>query len=82
MFTFLDNQLPSGGWPAMHYPLSETIPEMGFSYKPLKGVVWTPPERIAGSQTIWLPGEEITGEFLGEMESVEQGVTAWLNVDQ
>jgi hypothetical protein len=79
MFTFLDNQLPGGGWPAMHYPLSETIPEMDFSYKPLKGVVWTPPERIAGSQTIWLPGEEITGEFLGEMKSIEQGVTAWLS---
>jgi hypothetical protein len=82
MFTFLDNQLPGGGWPAMHYPLSETIPEMDFSYKPLKGVVWTPPERIAGSQTIWLPGEEITGEFLGEMKSIEQGVLAWLGAER
>jgi len=82
MFTFLDNQLPEGGWPAMHYPLSETIPEIGFSYKPLGGVVWAPPERIAGSQTIWLPGEEITGEFLGEMKSIEQGVAAWLSSER
>ena len=76
MFTFLDNQLPHGGWPAMHYPLSESAPELAFSYRPLKGVVWGPAEPIAGSQTIWLPGEEITGEFLGEMKSIEQGVTA------
>ena len=76
MFTFLDNQLPHGGWPAMHYPLSESAPELAFSYRPLKGVVWVPAEPIAGSQTIWLPGEEITGEFLGEMKSIEQGVMA------
>jgi hypothetical protein len=82
MFTFLDNQLPHGGWPAMHYPLSESIPEMAFSYRPLKGVVWVPDQRIAGSQTIWLPGEEITGEFLGEMKSIEQGVTAMVRGDE
>jgi hypothetical protein len=80
MFTFLDSQLADGGWPAMHYPLSETAPELAFSYRPLKNVVWAPPEQIARSQTIWLPGEEITGEFLGEMRSIEQGVTAWLSV--
>jgi hypothetical protein len=78
MFTFLDNQLPHGGWPAMHYPLSQSAPELDFSYRPLKGVVWVPAERIAGSQTIWLPGEEITGEFLGEMKSIEQGAMAML----
>lgn len=78
LFTFLDNQLPHGGWPAMHYPLSETIPEIAFSYKPLKGIVWAPPQPIPGTQTIWLSGEEITGEFLGEMKSIEQGVIAWL----
>lgn len=81
MFTFLDNQLADGGWPMLHYPLSEETPEMAYSYKPLKGTVWAPPDRLReeGSQTIWLPREEITGEFLGEMKSVEEGVSAWLN---
>ena len=78
MFTFMDNQLPHGGWPAMHYPLSEQVPEMAYSYKPLKSTVWVPPGRIDGSPTIYLPGEEITGEFLAEMKSIEQGVAAWL----
>ncbi len=78
VFTFLDNQLPDGGWPAMHYPLSELAPELAFSYKPLKGAVAVPPRRIEGSQTIWLPGEEITGEFLGELKAIEQGITTWL----
>ena len=78
IFTFMGNQLPSGGWAPMHYPLSELIPEMAFSYKPLKGAAWPPPERIDGSQTIWLPGEEITGEFLGEMKCIERSVAAWV----
>jgi hypothetical protein len=78
IFTFLDNQLPGGGWPAMHYPLGEAIPEMALSYKPLKGTVWTPDARIEGSKTIYLPSEEITGEFLGELKAIEQGVAAWL----
>ncbi len=47
---------------------------LAFSDKPLNGVVWAPSERTAGSQTIWLSGEEITGEFLGEMKSIKQGV--------
>ena len=78
MFTFIDNQLPHGGWPQMHYPLSEGIPEIGYSYKPLKDIVAVPPKRIKGSQTIFLSAEEITGEFLGELKAIEQGVAAWL----
>ena len=78
VFTFMDSQLPGGGWPYMHYPLSEQIPEMNYSYKPLKSTVCVPPQPIDGSQTIFLSAEEITGEFLGEMKSVEQGVAAWL----
>ena len=78
IFTFIDNQLPHGGWSCMHYPLSEKIPEMAYSYKPLENTVRVPPEPIAGSQTIFLPAEEITGEFLGEMKSIEQGVATWL----
>ena len=78
VFTFLDNQLPSGGWAPMHYPLSDDDPELSFSYKPLKGTVRVPPEPIPGSKAIFLPGEEITGEFLGEMKAVEQGLSAQL----
>ena len=78
VFTFLGNQLPSGGWPPFHYPLDGRIPEMAIGYKPLKGTTWFPPGPIAGSQTIWLPGEEITGEFLGELEAIIRGVEALL----
>jgi hypothetical protein len=34
--------------------------------------------RIPDSETIFLPGEEITGEFLGEMKSIQMGVEAAL----
>jgi hypothetical protein len=78
VFTFMDNQLAHGGWPGMHYPLRDDIPEINFSYKPLAGAVWVPEEPIPDSQTIFLPAEEITGEFLGELKSIEQGVAAWL----
>lgn len=72
--TFIDNQLPNGGWSCMHYPLSELAPEIKFDYKPLNGLVNVPDQRIEGSQTIFLPGEEITGEFLGEMRSIKLGL--------
>ena len=78
VFTFMDNQLPHGGWSCMHYPLSEQAPELAFSYKPLKNTVRVPTHRIDDSQTIFLPQEEITGEFLGELKAFEQGVAAWL----
>ena len=78
IFTFMDNQLPSGGWAPMHYPLANDIPELDYSYKPLGHTVWVPTHRVEGTQAIFLPGEEITGEFLGEMKSVETGVAAWL----
>ena len=78
MFTFMDNQLGTGGWPCMHYPLDARAAEVDFSYKPLQGTLRVPPEPIAGSRTIYLPGEEITGEFLGEMKAIEQGVAAWV----
>jgi len=81
IFTFMDNQLPNGGWACMHYPLSELAPEMRFNYKPLKGILCVPDERIPKSQTIFLPGEEITGEFLGEMKSIELSVRGMLNRD-
>jgi hypothetical protein len=37
-----------------------------------------PSQAIPGSNTIFLPPEEITGEFLGEMKAIEQGLTAWI----
>ncbi len=78
IFTFMDNQLPNGGWSCMHYPLSELAPEMAFDYKPLKGLVNVPDSPIPDSKTIFLPGEEITGEFLGEMKAIQMGVEAAL----
>jgi hypothetical protein len=78
VFTFMDNQLPSGNWSCMHYPMDERIAEMAFSYKPLKDTVCVPTQAITGSNTIYLPPEEITGEFLGEMKAIEQGLTAWI----
>ncbi len=74
IFTFMDNQLPHGGWSCMHYPLSESAPEMAFSYKPLKGIVNVPDSRIPDSETIFLPAEDISGEFLGEMKAIQTGV--------
>jgi hypothetical protein len=76
VFTFLDNQLPDGGWSCMHYPLRDDIPEMQLSYKPLKNTVRVPPRQSDPSRTIFLPREEITGEFLGEMQAIAQGVAA------
>lgn len=78
MFTFVDNQLGDGSWSLLHYPLQDGIPELDFNYKPLKGSVRVTPWKIAGSQTIWLPAEELAGEFLGELKPIEQGVAAWL----
>ena len=78
IFTFLDNQLPDGSWSQMHYPLDSRIPEMAFSYKPLKNIVRVPQEFVEGSKTIWLPAEELSGEILGEMKVVEEGLAAWL----
>ncbi len=76
MFTLLDNQLPDGGWPCMHCPLTAGIPEMDYGYKPLKNVVWVPPEPARLSAAIFMPREEITGEFLGEIKAIEEGVEA------
>ena len=78
IFTFIENQLPGGGWPGMHYPLSELALEITFNYRPLKGLVDIPQQPLTDPQSVFLPGEEITGEFLGEMRSVERGVRALL----
>lgn len=74
VYTFIDNQLPNGGHPCMHYPLTEDSTELRFNYKPLCGLVNVPDKPIPESKTIWLPAEEVVGEFLGEMSSVESGL--------
>ncbi len=74
IYTFLDNQLPNGSWSCYHYPLSELIPEIKFDYKPLKGFVNVPDKRINGSKTIFITSEELMGEFLGEMKSIQKGI--------
>ena len=79
VFTFMDNQLPNGGWSCMHYPTSELDPELAFDYKPLRGLINVPDHPLSGSQALFLPGEEITGEFLGEMKSIEMGVQELLD---
>jgi hypothetical protein len=78
IFTFLENQLPDGGYPPLHYPLRDDCPELDFCYRPLKGMVRVPQGKVPGSSTIFLPAEEIAGEFLGELKPIEQGIAAWL----
>jgi hypothetical protein len=73
--TFMDHQLENGGWPPMHYPLSENEPALEYDYHPLYDLVNVPSHEISGSNTNFLPAEEITGEFLGEIKSVEVGIS-------
>lgn len=79
-FTFIDNQLPHGGWSCMHYALRDSSPALKFEYKPLKGIVNVPEGPIPGSNTIFLSAEEISGEFLGEMKSIEVALTEVLKL--
>ncbi|NPV06353.1 MAG: hypothetical protein HPY83_00145 [Anaerolineae bacterium] len=75
--TFIGNQLPHGGWSAMHYPLSELDPEFRLSYVPLRGRVHVPQVAIEGFSKLFLPAEELTGECLGEMEAIYRGMAAY-----
>ena len=77
MFTFLGNQLPNGGWSAMHYPLSELVPEYELDYVPLRGRLLVPQQPVPGVSKLWLPPEEITGEFLGELKTIYEGLLAY-----
>lgn len=80
LVTFIDTQLPHGGWANEHYPLSKSIPEYYYDYKPIKGISNVPdkPTENADEKTIYLPAEELTGEYLGEMKSAEEGIEAYL----
>ncbi|MFI5421219.1 MAG: hypothetical protein ACHQ1H_09665 [Nitrososphaerales archaeon] len=74
--TFIQNQLPNGAWPCEHYVVSKKDPEYKFDYRPLKGKVNVPYRPLPGSKTSFIEGEEIAGEFLGEMRAAEEGITA------
>ena len=74
----MSNPLLDEGLKPTSRTLSEEIPEIAFSYKPVKNTVRVPPAPIEGSNTIYLPPEEITGEFLGELKAIEQGVAAYI----
>jgi hypothetical protein len=74
---FMGNQLGNGGWSAMHYPTSECDPEYQLSYVPVGGRVLVPQEPVPGVSKLWLPGEELTGEINGEMESIHCGCVAY-----
>jgi len=71
--TFMGNQLGTGGWSAVHYPLSELDPEYELDYTPVRGRVLAPQEPVPGVSKLWLPPEELTGEFLGEMAVICHG---------
>jgi len=75
--TFLGNQLSDGGWSAMHYPVSELDPEYQLSYVPLRGRVNVPQFAVPGFSKLYLPAEELTGEFLGELDAVYRGLAAY-----
>jgi len=76
--TFMRAQLPNGAWSAMHYPLSELDPEYQLEYTPIRGRVNVPQEPVPGWSKLYLPPEEITGEFLGELEAIYRGMQAYL----
>lgn len=75
--TFMASQLSDGGWSAMHYPISELDPEYELRYVPSRGRINVPQEEIPGWSKLFLPREELTGEFLGELDSVLQGMRAF-----
>jgi hypothetical protein len=79
LLTFLGSQRPDGSWPAMYYPLVDDAPELQFDYRDLKGLTLYPAERMAQSPTSsYLPTVEITGEFLGEIGAMIEGLESLL----
>jgi len=82
--TFITNQMSNGGWPAMHYVLSKDEPAIRYGYRPLYDLICVPsPDgKLTGSNTIYLPSEELTGEFVGEMKAFEIGLAMQLEYEQ
>jgi hypothetical protein len=74
--TFLGSQLPDGSWPGIHYPLHDDAPELQFDYRVLKGLTLYPQTPIRGSATCsYLPAVEVTGEILGEIGALLEGLS-------
>ena len=81
LYTFLGSQLPDGSWAAAHYPLRDDSPELQFDYRVLKGLTLNPREEIKGSTTsTYLPAVEVTGEFLGEIGAMVEGLAPLLEL--
>jgi len=78
--TFLGSQLPDGSWPGIHYPLNDDAPELQFDYRVLKGLALYPQSPIRGSATSsYLPAVEVTGEILGEIGALLEGLSPLLD---
>ncbi|MHB0878539.1 MAG: hypothetical protein ACYC5O_21080 [Anaerolineae bacterium] len=75
--TFMGSQLPNGGWSCMHYPLSESDPEYQYDYVPVRGRILVPQGPVPGVSKLWLPGEELSGEVLGELAAIYHGFRAY-----
>jgi hypothetical protein len=61
--------------PPIYYPLTDDSPELQLDYRVLKGLALYPAERMAESKTSsFLPAVEITGEFLGEIGAMVEGL--------
>ena len=79
LHTFLGTQLPDGSWGGEHYPLKDNSPEVKFDYRVIKGLTLYPPEEMKESTTsIYISPVEITGEFLGEIGAMTEGLTSLL----
>ena len=80
VYTFLPTQLPDGSWAADHYPLSDDSPELQFDQRVLKGLALNPAEEMEGSTTCsFLPAVEATGEILGEIGAMVEGLKSLLD---
>jgi hypothetical protein len=72
--------LPDGSWAADHYPLSDDSPELQFDQRVLKGLALNPSGEIEGSTTCsFLPAVEATGEILGEIAAMVEGLKSLLD---
>jgi hypothetical protein len=79
VLTFLGAQMPDGSWPAIHYALKDDSPELQFDYRVLKGLTLYPADEITGTTTCsYLPAVEVTGEVLGEIAAMVEGLTSLL----
>lgn len=76
--TFLGSQLADGSWPGIHYPLGDDAPELQIDYRIMKGLRLYPAELTGSKTSSYLPATEITGEFLGEIGALVDGLVPLL----